>query len=184
MQKTYWILLAIGTVVMIIIMRETGKSLVTPYTPAGIINLELSRSRTNVRNILNIWSSSNGDQTNNIRVAKNNTYLDFLFILFYVPFLYFSSIWATKQFHKRSGWASLGNYVTWFCLIAGALDILENIGMLLSLHEHLNTTTILFTFSCSLLKWLLVAVTLTYLALSLLKKFFVPHKSVPADKKK
>ncbi|MFN8245428.1 MAG: hypothetical protein U0T56_03470 [Ferruginibacter sp.] len=101
---------------------KQAKSLVTPYTPAGIINLELSRSRTNVRNILNIWSSSNGDQTNNIRVAKNNTYLDFLFILFYVPFLYFSSIWATKQFHKRSGWANLGNYVTWFCLIAGALD--------------------------------------------------------------
>lgn len=41
MQKTYWILLAIGTVVMIIIMRGIGQEPGYPI-PCGIINLELS----------------------------------------------------------------------------------------------------------------------------------------------
>ena len=44
----------IGTVVMIIIMRENRQKPGDSLYPGGIINLELSRSRTNVRNILNI----------------------------------------------------------------------------------------------------------------------------------
>ena len=170
MHKFIWLILAVGTMAMMMIMRQSGKPLETPFTPAGIINLELARTKSNVRNILNIWSSSNGDNRNNIGIAKNNTYLDFLFILFYASFLFVSTQKVVLLFYKRSRWAALGRSVVYLSPIAAILDVLENLGMLLSLNNHVSSKTVFLTFSCSFMKWLCIGLIILYLLSSLLYK--------------
>lgn len=181
MQKIYWIILTVGTLAMIFVMRESGKDLVTPYTPAGIVNLELARSKSAVKNILNIWSSMNGSTRDRIQTAKINTWLDFLFIACYVPFLMVSVKKVAGMFGKRTIWASMGLQLPYFCLLAGMLDVMENMGMLLSLHNRISSKIAFFTFSCSFLKWLLVALIIGYLLTALFIKWASPTgKKLPA----
>lgn len=170
MERIKWILPLIATVAMILLMRQSGKKLVTDYTPAGIINLELARSKSNVKNILNIWSQKNESTENLIQVAKNNTYLDFLFIACYTSLLFYTVLLVSGKFSKRSQWAQWGRSLTHFCLAAGVLDVFENIGLLFSLNNQVSNNVVLITFSTSLIKWIIIGLVVCYLLLSVFIK--------------
>lgn len=172
MHIKYWYLALALTLAMMFLLLETGKTLVSPYTPLGIVNLELARSKSSVRNILNIWSTPNGHgkDVDNIKVARQNTYWDFVFILCYVVFFILSAWHVKSWFHKRSFWASVSPIIIACCIFAGILDILENIGMLASLHRYIQTWVIYSTFICAMLKWVLVALILLYLGSAVMIK--------------
>jgi len=172
MNIKYWYLALAMTLAMMFLLLETGKTLVSPYTPLGIVNLELARSKSSVRNILNIWSTPNGhgNEIDNIKVARQNTYWDFVFILCYVVFFILSARHIKSWFHKRSFWATVSPTIMICCISAGILDILENIGMLASLHRYIQTWVIYSTFLCSMLKWVLVGLILLYLGSAVLFK--------------
>ncbi|HAN66477.1 MAG TPA: hypothetical protein DCQ34_09600 [Chitinophagaceae bacterium] len=172
MHIKYWYLALALTLAMMILLLENGKTLVSAYTPLGIVNLEMARSKSSVRNILNIWSTPNGHNENvdNIKVARQNIYWDFVFIFCYTAF-FILSVWHVKSwFHKRSFLASVSPLVISFCIITGVLDVLENIGMLVSLHRYIQTWVIYSTFICALLKWMLVGLILLYLGSALTMK--------------
>ncbi|HCY89254.1 MAG TPA: hypothetical protein DHV17_03245, partial [Chitinophagaceae bacterium] len=102
MHIKYWYLALALTLAMMILLLENGKTLVSAYTPLGIVNLEMARSKSSVRNILNIWSTPNGHNENvdNIKVARQNIYWDFVFIFCYTAF-FILSVWHVKSwFHK------------------------------------------------------------------------------------
>lgn len=54
---------------------------------------------------------------------------DFLFIFFYAPALFFGSLWARRQFGGDFG-RSAGTAIAAGGLVAGALDMIENVAML------------------------------------------------------
>jgi hypothetical protein len=59
---------------------------------------------------------------------------DFLFILFYAPALFFGSLWARRQFDGESG-RRAGSVIAAGGLIAGVLDLIENVAMLAYLRD-------------------------------------------------
>ncbi|MEA3510502.1 MAG: hypothetical protein U9R51_03610 [Actinomycetota bacterium] len=59
---------------------------------------------------------------------------DFLFILFYAPALFLGSLWARRQFAGDFG-RKAGTVIAAGGLIAGALDLVENVAMLAYLRD-------------------------------------------------
>ena len=75
-----------GSLVMIYVMAKTGQPLKTPVTPQGILNLEFAYNSDKVDGIVNNWAS-----INTVTAAKQNTWLDFIFLFFYSGFLFLAS---------------------------------------------------------------------------------------------
>ncbi len=59
---------------------------------------------------------------------------DFLFIFFYTPALFFGSLWARRQFRGDFG-RRAGAVIAAGGLVAGALDLIENVAMLAYLRD-------------------------------------------------
>lgn len=154
-------LLFFGTIVMIVVMGKTGATLKTVETPKGILDLEFAYNKTKVDFILNAWSPN--VMANNIDKATINTYLDFIFLAFYSTFLFF----ACKKMAKING-GKIGLLIAKGALLAGFLDIVENVGMLVSLSNVVSNTVAFFTCFFSVSKWALAAAAVLYLVFGLI----------------
>jgi hypothetical protein len=161
MRKYFFLLISIGTLLMIIVMQQTGASLKTNDTPNGILDLEFASSQHKVAAVVNAWSKTGG--TDNIQAAKLNTELDFLFLFFYSIFLHQACKSVSGLYKGMMN--RIGLVLANGAIAAGVLDILENIGMLLSLHGYINNTVALLTFTFSVIKWLLALSALIYLVI-------------------
>lgn len=146
---------AAGTFVMIFVMAVSGKPLKTHFTPHGIIDLEFAYSKLKVLNILSNWKENVVDKVDRISTAKINTYLDFIFLFFYAPFLFL----CCKKLHQVPNLKNnktAGLLIGKGALLAGAMDILENTGMLKSLQGSPSQSIAMFTTAASVIKWTLV----------------------------
>ena len=165
-NKITWIILFAGTLAMVYVMRETGKTLKTGTTPKGILDLEFAHNSEKVEAVLNAWSVK-GDTGSAIDDAKRNTYFDFIFLLFYSSFLYCSCILL-----GRSGSIptikKLSVFFAIAALLAGLLDIMENIGMLQSLDGKVSDSIAIFTTFCAGIKWTLVILVILFLLTGLI----------------
>jgi len=151
-MKKYWLLfLLIGTAVMIVVMTKTGAPLKTPATPKGILDLEFAYNTTKTTIVTTAWA---GD---NISAAKTNTYLDFIFLLFYSLFLFFTSDKIARITKSK-----VGKFIANGAIYAGILDIVENAGMLMTLSGNTSDTTALLTTTCSVIKWALALLAAAY----------------------
>ena len=161
MKNFSWIFLIAGTLLMLIVMISTGNSLKNAATPLGIINLELANNAIDVQNILNAWENDISQNRDVIADAKKNTWLDFIFLLFYSSLFYFLCKKLISYFKAGSIWKRTGNAVG--AIAAGLLDVVENIGMLKSLNENVSDNIALLTASCSTLKWVSVFIIIIFL---------------------
>jgi hypothetical protein len=165
MKKTAAIAFFIGSLVMIYVMGKTGEGLNKQQgTPHGILNLELAYNQTKTAEVINAWAISASQHTDYISVAKTNTYWDFLFILAYAPFLYFTCKILSSGYKGIINKA--GNKLAAGALVAGLLDCGENIGMLQTLCGSQSSFVPLFTTACSVVKWLLVIAAVLYILLA------------------
>lgn len=155
MSRALLLFFAAGTVVMIFVMAISGKSLKTPSTPHGIIDLEFAYNNSQVEKVIQAWQSVQ-ESVDRIHIAKQNTYYDFLFLLFYSPFLFLCCKALSNDKNKR--FAKPGNIIAKGALVAGLLDVLENLGMLQSLNGEISNNIATFTFAASVLKWLIVLI--------------------------
>lgn len=162
MKKYALLFLLIGTAIMIVVMAKTGATLKTPQTPKGILDLEFAYNSTKTTTVLNAWAPDNN--INNIATAKNNTYYDFIFLLFYSPFLFFTG----KKIALLTN-SKIGLMIAKGALWAGSLDIFENAGMLLTLSGHSTESIALLTTIISLIKWALAIAAVVYLLIGLIK---------------
>ena len=158
MKKYQFLFLLVGTVVMMFVMSRTGATLKTPLTPLGIVNLEFANSAAKASEIINVWASMSS--VDHIRAAKVNTSFDFIFLFFYSLLLYFLCKELARSMAGSFG--NMGKLLAKGALIAGAFDVLENAGMLLSLNGHVYDATTLFTFVFAVLKFTLVLSCLVY----------------------
>jgi hypothetical protein len=64
-----------------------------------------------------------------LSVIRTAIVTDFLFIATYAPALFFGSLWASRRFNQGL-WRSVGPAVAVGGLVAGGLDVIENLAML------------------------------------------------------
>ena len=172
MKTINWLFIVAGTFIMIYVMSSTGRSLKTPATPLGILNLEFAYNQPKVAHILNAWTLTGTAAADNIRIAIKNTWLDFIFLFFYSLFLFYACKRLAESFTGLLQQA--GKYLAIGAMFAGLFDIAENAGMLLSLNGFSSNGLAMFTTICASLKWVLVITAIAYLVilgpLFLLKK--------------
>ncbi len=148
---------------MIGVMTMTGAPLKTAATPKGILDLEFANTVTKTTIVTTAWAQGPVDNT---RAAKINTYLDFIFLVFYASFLFFTCKKIARN--SKGAFIKAGMLIAKGALFAGFLDILENIGMLLTLSGHSSGTIALFTTTCSVVKWGLALLAVMYCLVGLI----------------
>ncbi len=144
-----------GSLLMVYVMTKTGATLKTAYTPHGILDLEFAYSNVKVNKVINAWISSN-----NIDAAKLNTWLDFIFLFFYSGFLFLAGKKMAQTFNRTV--TNAGHLIAKGALLAGLLDVLENTGMLISLHGYPSESIAFLTTFFSVIKWGLALIAVLY----------------------
>ncbi len=153
---------------MMVVMAKTGAPLKTPATPLGILDLEFAYTDIKTTTIINAWYEES--HPHKIFVAIYNTFWDFLFLFFYAGFLFLA---CKKIALNVKGTASkIGNLIARGAIVAGILDVFENIGMLLSLHGHIHQVISFLTVFFSVIKWGLAIIAVLYVLTGLLQWAF------------
>ncbi|MEP7110233.1 MAG: hypothetical protein ABI760_19715 [Ferruginibacter sp.] len=151
-----------GTLVMIAVMAKTGATLKTPATPKGILELEFARNAGQASAVVGAWKGIG--TADNIQAAKINTWLDFVFLLFYSTFLYTLCRLLADSF---SGFLCItGRFLAKGALVAGLLDTLENAGMLVTLYGHISDDCALLTYILSITKWIIASSAVGYILMA------------------
>jgi hypothetical protein len=99
--------------------------LTTEAARRGIVSFEIAGDLSRAQEIITSWGADG-----RVRAALN-TGLDFLFIPLYVGAIGLGSLLVAERLAARSnGLYRLGFVLCWAQLLAGALDVLENIGLI------------------------------------------------------
>ncbi len=139
-------------------MAKTGATLKTPATPGGILTLEFAYDVPKATSVINTWTGF--PSFDHKFAAVINTRLDFIFIFFYALLLYDSCKLIAAN--SNGSFHAIGNFLAKGALAAGGFDILENFGMLMTLHGPISDNYTLLTFIFSFSKWLLVIAAALY----------------------
>lgn len=134
-------------------------NLLAPYT---IIDLEFAANATRLSEMVAAWGQAGVD------AARQSLYLDFAFIPCYV--LAFSGLTLLVTRGASGVWQRAGLVVLWLPIVAGALDVTENVSLLMSLPAGGGALPVAAV--CAGLKFLLLAITLGYVLVSLIRKVF------------
>jgi hypothetical protein len=148
----------LASVCIWIIFRWQGSVLVTDITPNGIIALEFCDNLLRLEAILAKW---------NIAAAVKIVYLDFFIILSFTSMFYFGSL----QIHKYSYRSFLRQFTKGaviFSFVPGIFDVLENVGMLITLNGSRNVFILQSTSWVATFKFATAAIIVLYLLVSLL----------------
>jgi hypothetical protein len=140
-------------VVMFIIMRWQGSSLITPQSPKGIIDLEFARTPLKLQQL---------QFFRNHETVLQNIYVDFLLIFAYTWFL----VTACRVVNN-----SKSNVFAGLIVSAAAFDVLENFLMILVWNERFSPSVLQIVFYVAAIKFLLLVIVIGYLILSLFGLF-------------
>jgi len=162
MRKYTLLFFLIGSLTMAVIVTISGDKLKTDDTPHRILDLEFAYNSAKTAKVLDAWTSIS--PYDRIAIARQNTWLDFIFLFFYSIFLFLASKAISRLFGGPFGRA--GKLVAKGALVAGLLDVLENTGMLITLSGNGSDTIALCTTICSVIKWLLALVAVLYVLLA------------------
>lgn len=159
MRKYFFLIIAVGSLVMLLVMAKTSASLKTIATPLGILNLEFAYDSAKAGTVLNAWQPN--EKIDNIEVATFNTWLDFIFLFFYSLFLFTGCKILSANYSGAI--QNTGQMLAKGAILAGLLDIVENVGMLFTLHGNINNSILFLTAAASIIKWILALVAVAYL---------------------
>jgi hypothetical protein len=173
-KKFFFILLG-GTILMMGIMVISGRPLNTTETPFGILHLEFAGTKKELQNVLSAWQINSSINNDIIAAAKTNTWFDFLFLLFYTLFLFSSCKWLSGLVMNKY-LSFILSFFAGAAILAGILDILENVGMLLSLSGMVTQGIAGFTSIASITKWVLVFSIMASLLWGIAAVFFQHRK--------
>lgn len=132
-RAVFWFAAA-ATVVLAVELTKSGKRLQTGEAPRGIVSLELASTVERVEAIVESWRRTRVGRGTAVDVAKRSIYLDFPFIVAYSTVLAGGCWWVAGVLGRR-GLPGAGGVRTlgWLQLAAGALDVVENAGMLIEI---------------------------------------------------
>lgn len=148
------ILLLITTILLAWKIALQGKPLATDAAPSGILSYEFAWSAQSARNILASWEQLRD-------VARTQLILDFAFLILY-PLL-FSLACGMLANSPNNARAVVGAYLSWAILLAGPLDIFENLALLRMLDAGANQFLAQVAGWCAGLKFTLVYSSIGYI---------------------
>jgi hypothetical protein len=143
-----------ATLGLFLLLRVQG-NLETPASPAGILSMEFATQPHRVTEIKNAWDA--GGMTGR---ARTNIWIDFLFIPFYAMLFY--TLCGSISVRMQGFPAKLGIFMAFGALVAGLLDVLENIFMLIALQGHYGGFSAMATSLLAGAKFLLLALAALY----------------------
>jgi hypothetical protein len=132
-KRQFWfvfiILLVLETTCFLAIVRN-DRGLAATCTKSSAA-LEWVAFPPDVENIVHDW-----EDRGVVDIVDRGVFLDYAFILFYSTLLAIVVFRCGRAVPSVAGWSNVGDSLGWFMWIAGALDALENAGILLELHRH------------------------------------------------
>ncbi len=154
--RIFWPLV-LSTVLAMAVMNISGAPLTTAAAPAGIVSYELAGSVTHAGQVLASW-----DEAALQRAAFVQGF-DFLFIPLYVSAIALGCALASSVLARR-GWALawLGSVLGWGLILAGLLDIVENIALLVMLFNAPADPWPAIAYWCAIPKFGLIVMGLLY----------------------
>jgi hypothetical protein len=144
----------VAVIIMIIVMRIVGHSLITPLSSRGIIDLEFARTEGRLNQLRLFWDP--------VKV-NTNIYLDFIFIAAYGWFF----VTACLFIRSRTNWMKWSNTFIALALSAAFFDVCENFLMLLVMNGRFNASVLQIVFYCALIKFLLIGAVILFVLGSL-----------------
>lgn len=124
-QPSLLIVLIILTLAVMISLQVTGKALISEAAPAGILSFEFAGTVENAEAMLNSWGEKGR------LYAGLNLGIDFLFLFLYPLAIGLASVMiASRLDEKMKILAIFGFILSWLLLIAGLLDVIENIALI------------------------------------------------------
>lgn len=154
---TVFFILTVLAVAVVIGMKRNDRALQQSCTRSSAA-LEYIASPIKASNIVQDW-----ENTKAIDVVDRGVFLDFLFILFYATWLALSVFRCSNALELVDWWHTVGDQLGWWMWIAGAFDVIENLGILAELHLHAYGLAPV-TASAMALKYMLIAVGVLYIA--------------------
>ncbi|HQR94073.1 MAG TPA: hypothetical protein PLK14_14030 [Sediminibacterium sp.] len=148
---------ALFCILMMAALRWQGAVLKTADSPRAIVDLELAKDPEQVQALLNVWS---------IKDVRLNIQIDFLFIVAYVVFLAMASEGMAAKWTVNS-MQFLGWLMARLALVAGFLDVAENLLMLQTIDQSYSPLSLNLTRYAALIKFGFVGLVLLYLLISI-----------------
>lgn len=127
----FWLAVAVA-VALFVVLARLDAPLKTSEAPYGIVSLELASSVAEVETILASWRRVVVEGVGGLTLARRSIGIDFAFIVAYVTVLAGACRWAAAALRRqgRPG-ASAVRAVAGLQPVAGLLDVVENVGMLI-----------------------------------------------------
>jgi hypothetical protein len=148
-------LLAIG---LMITLQALNAPLRTDEAPSGIISYELAGDVATAEEILYSWGSEE-------RVyAGISLGLDYLFLFTYAIAIGLACVLLADRLSVRAAFLStLGIWLAWGMVAAGAFDFVENYGLIRMLIGEGKAWWPVIAYWCAVIKFILVGIGLVYL---------------------
>lgn len=129
-----------GTILMTIVMIWHGAPLKTCITPGKIVDLEFCWTPERATTVMNAWAgridcpTQNTTDINRIERAKDNIWIDYIFIFFYSGLFYqiYRKLWKLNPI-------SIFKIAYLSAIIMGLCDVLENVNMQMILYHSVHT---------------------------------------------
>ncbi|MBY0482067.1 MAG: hypothetical protein K2Q21_11975 [Chitinophagaceae bacterium] len=156
-MKQKLIIAAFTCVLMMAALRWQGASLKTTVSTRGIVDLEMATQPRQVSALMDVWDLS---------VVKMNIWIDFLFIVSYVAFLALAAEAVSAKW-KNNAMKMMGLTLARIAVVAGVLDIGENLLMLQTIAGNFTVLSLQMTHYFATIKFTLAAIVLIYLLVSI-----------------
>jgi hypothetical protein len=147
-----FVILLAGTSAMMIVLQRHGAPL---GEPGGykIGCLELTPSSDKAQEIVKAWRDKNL-----LEVALEDIRFDYAFIALYTAALALACFFGASLF--RGWFGRAGTILGWAMLIAGPMDVFENLGMTAEIGGNYRLAPVVFTVST--IKWIISLVAFLY----------------------
>ncbi len=127
----------------------------TEAAPCGIVSLELAGSACKVRNILRSWTAEQD------LAALRNVHWDYALLVCYSTLLAVGCVLASGGFEGE--WERVGGWLAWAQWGAGALDAIENVGLLYLLRGQVEDRWARLARGCAVPKFLIIGAGIVYM---------------------
>lgn len=150
----------IATGALMAVLAVQGAPLRTGAATRGVISFELTWGAERAAEVKRAWEDGPGDL---IARAKRQIRIDFAFLAVYP--LALSLVCARLSESPHDTLAPVGVFIAWAVLLAGPLDLVENLAMLRMLGAGVSGTMARLASWCAAVKFTLVFAALGYLVL-------------------
>ena len=161
--KTKWSISFFLTLSVLLILQFQGAALKTEISPQGIVDLEFAGTITRLEQLISRWDFS---------TVQLNILLDFLFIPSFT-FFFIISIKILINSLDFKLIEKIGKTLIKFAFVAALFDVLEDILMLFSIYGMNLKTSLPLTPYVAGIKFLIIAVILSFLIVCLILWLFV-----------